>query len=376
MKYCLFFLLLLFPLCTSALEIKSLHLTMKGNNEHIALYLNENVNYKIFTTQSAPRRIVIDIPSARWRGNPALPADYHGVIKKIRFGFYSKKTTRIVLEVAQGVSYSHTTISRQNAQAVLEFDIVPIDAKLIPKTPTKAKITIASPETSPPEKKKPLIVIDAGHGGQDPGTSGFSGTQEKDFTLEYAKALKTALMARGKYEVYLTRSDDRYLLLSERVRLARAVKGTLFISIHADSDPTASARGLSVYTISEKASDKQAEALAQKENKADVIGGMDLSATSKDVADILIDLTQRETRAKSTRFAELLVSSFRKQITVLNHTHRFAGFAVLKAPDIPSVLIETGFITNPREEKQLLSPVHQEKFLRCAVKAVDKYFSR
>ena len=174
----------------------------------------------------------------------------------------------------------------------------------------------------------------------------------------------------------LTREDDRYLLLRERVKRARAVKGELFISLHVNSAPETSTHGLAVYTISEKSSDKEAEALANKENKADVIGGMDLSDTSQDVADILIDLANRETRAKSARFADLTVKDIGREVNLLSNSHRFAGFAVLKAPDIPSVLIELGFITNPREERELKSSAYQAKIVRAITRAADSYFTR
>ena len=225
-------------------------------------------------------------------------------------------------------------------------------------------------------KENPLIIIDPGHGGHDPGTKGFSGGHEKDITLIYAKNLQASLMKTGRYRVKLTRNDDRYLFLGERVKLAQQAKGNIFISIHADSAPVKTAMGLSVYTISEKASDKQSEALAAKENKADLIGGMDFSDTSKDVADILIDLTQRETRAKSIKLADGLVKHFRHAVNLLNHTHRFAGFAVLKAPEIPSVLIEIGFLTNHKEENLLKTHQYQQKFTQSVIAALDEYFTR
>lgn len=223
---------------------------------------------------------------------------------------------------------------------------------------------------------KHVIVIDAGHGGQDPGTSGYGGIKEKQITLKYALALREALVARGKYKVVMTRSDDRYLFLRERVKIAREAGGELFISLHADSAPRKAARGLSVYTISEKASDKEAEALASKENKADIIGGMDLSDTSQDVADILIDLTERETRGKSAQFAKAVTQSLARDVKLLSNSHRFAGFAVLKAPDIPSILVELGFLSSKQEEKQLENDAHRKKVAQGLAKAVDTYFAK
>ncbi len=361
MKYLLLLFILLLPFSANALEINGLKVEIIENGEHVSIHLNNKTDYKVFLTETPPPRVVVDLPIASWVNNVGLPEDYNGrLIKKVRFGFHDTKTSRLVFDLNEGVKLKNITLIHKNASYRLQFDLIANPGK-------KEKIAAVV---------KPMIVIDAGHGGQDPGTSGYAGSEEKDLTLEYALALKDALLTTDRYNVALTRSDDRYLLLAERVRRARLAHGNLFISIHADSAPFDSARGLSVYTISDKASDKQSEALAAKENKADVIGGMDLSDTSKDVADILIDLTERETKLKSMKFADLLVKYIGHQITLLNHTHRFAGFAVLKAPDIPSVLIEVGFLTNQHEEHMLQTSEHKEKFVRGVVNAIDAYFKK
>jgi N-acetylmuramoyl-L-alanine amidase len=260
--------------------------------------------------------------------------------------------------------------SRETRSYWLEFDLASATERS-----RKSSNSSTMPSKSS-DNSKPIIVIDAGHGGQDPGTSGHSGTEEKNVTLRYAYALREALLKTGNYRVNLTRNDDRYLFLRDRVKLARQAKGDIFISLHADSAPNRSARGLSVYTISETASDKESEALAAKENKADVIGGMDLNTTSEDVANILIDLAQRETRAKSAKFADIAVKDLGREVNLLSNTHRFAGFAVLKAPDIPSVLIEIGFLTTPREERMLQSDGYKGKVVHALVKAIDTYFGK
>lgn len=233
---------------------------------------------------------------------------------------------------------------------------------------------IPLPPRKPEKFSKKVIVIDAGHGGDDSGAIGHSGLQEKVVTLSIARLLADSLRASGRYVVNLTRKDDRYLPLRQRVHLARKHNADLFISIHADWTRRRSASGLSVYTLSERASDREAAALAVRENKADIITGMDLSHENKDVSSILIDLAQRQTMNRSSRLAEFVVGEMRKRVEVLQRTHRFAGFAVLKAPDIPSILVETGFLSNRSDEKKLRSKKYQIRLVKGIHEAIDAYF--
>jgi N-acetylmuramoyl-L-alanine amidase len=356
-----------------ALEITGFRIETKEDGEHVSLRLSGKADYKVFTVENPPPRVVVDFPTAQWRGKVALPSDYNGtLIHDIRFGFHDTQTSRLVFDLTNNIKPQNIQFigSHETGSYWLEFDL-PGEGH------TKQHSRKSAPVVeSPHADTKPVIVIDAGHGGQDPGTSGHAGTQEKGVTLHIALMLRDALLKTGHYRVALTRDDDRYLFLRDRVARARAAHGDLFISLHADSAPTRSARGLSVYTISETSSDKESAALAAKENKADVIGGMDLTDTSKDVADILIDLTQRETRAKSATFADIAIKSLGHEVHLLSNTHRFAGFAVLKAPDIPSVLVEVGFLTTPHEETELKSPVYQTKVVHGLVHAVDIYFKK
>ncbi|MHB1219014.1 MAG: N-acetylmuramoyl-L-alanine amidase [Alphaproteobacteria bacterium] len=240
------------------------------------------------------------------------------------------------------------------------------------------------PPSSPPAKGKKrddrrVIVIDAGHGGVDPGAVSVSGAYEKDITLPMALALKKALEQDGRYKAVLTRSTDVFLRLRERVEVARTAGADLFISLHADSvgSPIGAQtlRGASVYTLSEQASDKEAEALAAKENKADIIAGVDLGGKSIDVSNILIDLAQRESMNEAARFAALLVDDLKDVVPVLDRSHRFAGFAVLKAPDIPSVLIEMGYLSNKVDEQRLRSDAQRAKLASTMRRAVDSFFA-
>jgi N-acetylmuramoyl-L-alanine amidase len=221
----------------------------------------------------------------------------------------------------------------------------------------------------------PLIYIDPGHGGPDPGTIGTTGTYEKDVTLAMAKELQRQLLATGRYRVKMTRDTDKFVALRPRFEMARRDHADMFISLHADANPFFAARGATVYTLSETASDSEAEALAAKENKADLIDGVDLSQQNNTVTSILIDLAQRETKNRSAAFAELLVHDMGQVTLMLRNSHRFAGFAVLKAPDIPSVLIELGYLSDAQDEALLISPLHRTKLAGAMLRAIDGYYA-
>lgn len=232
----------------------------------------------------------------------------------------------------------------------------------------------AAPVTS---HKKPIIVIDAGHGGVDPGALGANGVSEKHVTLSMARTLKEELERAGRYKVLLTRDKDNYLKLYKRVDIARQHNADLFISLHADSIGKANVQGASVYTLSDKASDEQTALLADRENRADLIAGIKLDTNDKEVATILVDLTMRDTMNQSRFFANKLVSHLEdNRINMLDNPHRYAGFAVLKAPDIPSILVEMGFMSNPREAAQLAKPEYQRTLSKALVKGIDAYFSK
>jgi N-acetylmuramoyl-L-alanine amidase len=223
---------------------------------------------------------------------------------------------------------------------------------------------------------RPVIVIDAGHGGIDTGTKATSGEQEKAIVLDFALALRDRLEKSGKYQVALTRSDDTFVPLTERVRFARALKASLFISVHADYLPRneGEAQGATIYTLSDNASDSEAARLAESENKADVIAGVDLTSESNDVADILIDLAQRETKTFSAQFARLLVTELKTATRMHKHPTKSAGFIVLRAPDVPSVLIELGYVSTKEDLAHLLSPQWRERAAEAASRAIDTFF--
>ncbi|MDX2073672.1 MAG: N-acetylmuramoyl-L-alanine amidase [Alphaproteobacteria bacterium] len=329
-----------------------LSVAAEDSAEVITLAVGNISSHKVFFLGN-PDRLVVDVPMEKIPAI-ALPKNYGGnLIAKVRAGQFDANTVRIVFDLRTPV----TLVTKDYA-----------DGELI------ISISAGGKNAPPPKPEKPLVVIDPGHGGNDPGAIGPKKSQEKDIVLAFATSLKDMLLASGKYRVLMTRESDRFIPLRERVKIAREAKGSIFISIHADSAPKNNARGLSVYTLSEKASDAETAALAANENKVDILGGMDLSNEREDVADILISLAQRETRNRSALLADLLTVSLGKQLKLLPNPHRFAGFAVLKAPDIPSVLIETGFISNPAEEKLLKTSAYRKKLMVGIMGGIDRYF--
>jgi N-acetylmuramoyl-L-alanine amidase len=218
-------------------------------------------------------------------------------------------------------------------------------------------------------------VIDPGHGGIDPGATGVNGTLEKDVVLAFSLELAGQLSATGRYEVILTRDDDTFLSLNDRVEFARIRQADMFLSIHADSFQVASVRGFAVYTVSERASTEMAAAIAAGENRADILAGVDLNHTDDVVADILIDLARRETKNFSVALARDLLVRLEATNIISRNAHQEAGFVVLKAPDVPSVLIELGFLSNRQDEELLNSPEWRERTASSIVLGIDDFFA-
>ncbi|MBI3516766.1 MAG: N-acetylmuramoyl-L-alanine amidase [Proteobacteria bacterium] len=225
-------------------------------------------------------------------------------------------------------------------------------------------------------KPKAIIALDAGHGGKDPGTIGVGGTFEKDITFAVARGLAHRLEASGRYQIVLTRTDDSFIALGERVRSARASRAQLFLSLHADSVPNPRQRGFSVYTLADEASDAMTAGLAVRENAVDRLGGLDLSRHPQAVRTILLDLMHRETANNASLMAETVVTKLHPPFTPLQKPHRQANFAVLRAPDIPSILVEMGFLSNLDDEKLLNQTSYQAKLADRLVIALDGFFAR
>src|SRR5512135_1983890 len=319
--------------------------------------LSRKVDVHVFALAS-PYRVIVDAPDVNFQMPEGVGKEKRGLITAYRYGLFAPGKSRIVIDVGGPflIDKAFVLEPRDDQPARLVVDLVPTDEKTFqakvkesrpPEQASAASMTLPEPPVRAPDAK-PVIVLDPGHGGIDPGTSSADGVTEKDVVLAFAKALKAKLEATGRYEVYLTREDDTFLPLRERVEFAQKKGAGLFLSIHADYFPqqTEKATGATVYTLSEQASDEEAKELATKENFSDAIAGVALPSDSDEVvANILIDLAQRETQNRSTVFARSIVGELAGNL----HTHkmRSAGFRVLKAPDIPSVLIEIGFLSNP-----------------------------
>lgn len=356
---------------------------------------SEALPYRIFTLAD-PYRVVIDLPEVDWRV-PATPMNASvGVVANYRYGLFKPGHSRVVLDltVPATISRHFAMTPAGGSQHRLVIDLSPIDdgafrqevRKVVTRgwaepglreTPDALGRPAAPPAPAPDVRSgRRTVVIDAGHGGVDPGAIGASGTYEKHVTLAAAEAVKRTLERTGRYRVVLTRDSDVYVPLRERYQRAESAGAELFLSLHADSIDNRSIRGSSVYSLSEQASDREAEALATKENKSDLIAGVDLSSQSDAVASFLISLRQRETMNESAVFAQTLIGELKNQIVVLRNTHRFAGFAVLKSPDVPSVLVELGYLSNRRDEKDLSTQDFQNRVGQAVLRAADAYFTR
>lgn len=253
----------------------------------------------------------------------------------------------------------------------------PLDAELegtILEPPVEAPAEAAPPAPVVPHQL-PVVVIDPGHGGIDPGAIGVNGVYEKDIVLQMGRELRDLLNATGRYRAVLTRDDDTFIRLRDRIAIAREAGGQIFISLHADSIRTAEQRGASVYTLSETASDEEAARLAGAENKADILTGADLSQHDEVVATILIDLAQRDTNNKSIAFADVLAEELSAATTLIRRHRRFAGFAVLKSPDIPSVLLEMGYLSNQSDAQNLAAADYRANIGRSILRALDRHFT-
>lgn len=303
----------------------------------------------------------------------------------IRDGQFDADGRRLTLSLGRADAAQFTAASLAGPMEFFPFDVGDwISTPRFKPTP-KYKIVQAVPPATrglplprvSGDDDRPLVVIDAGHGGFDPGAiNPDTGLREKDVTLRIAKTIRDELLASGRVRVALTRDDDKYLVLRERYNIARRLHADLFISIHCDSTTTEEATGASVYTLSEVSSDKEAARLAARENKADVINGVNLDNANPDVSSILIDLTQRETMNASAGFARLLGREAKPLIPTKVVFHRMASLMVLKAPDTPSILFETGYISNPSDAAFLDSTDGRDRIAQSVTRAVEVHFAR
>lgn len=331
-----------------------------------------------------PYRLVVDLPAADWPSDTGQ-GEGQGLVSRYRYGLFSPTQSRLVLDLKRPAVVKKAFLLQPSGQFSYRYviDIVQSDRAAFLKLAKSNKPVehLAPPVTSSvPEARdngrRPVVVIDAGHGGHDPGTSSKLGYAEKNIALSAAKELAAQLRATGRYTVILTRETDVFIPLERRPEIARKNKADLFISMHADAIQNPNLTGGTVYTLSERASDAQAAALAAKENKADIIAGVDLNGENEDVFDILLSLAQRETMNYSAGFATMLVEELGAQKLIPRRPHRFAGFVVLKAADVPSVLIEMGYLSNNTDARRLASKQGQRDIARAVTKAVNRYFDQ
>lgn len=345
--------------------------------------VSTKLSFRIFTLPD-PYRVVIDVPELKWDAPLAPQGTARGLIDRYRFGLFEHGTSRIVLDVTGPVKIQRAFLLNPHGANPYRFvvDLAPTDRKTFMGERygkrRKKRFKQAAPAVQPKRSAngRRVIVIDTGHGGVDPGTISKSGHYEKNVTLSAGRELKALLERSGRYRVVMTRSRDIFVPLERRVAIGRQAGADLFLSLHADSIANHRVRGATVYTLSETASDSEAAALARKENKSDIIAGVDLDGESPLLTEILIDLMQRETMNYSAEFASLLVPEMSQTMVLRTNSHRFAGFRVLKAPDVPSVLIEMGYLSNAKDVQMLTSPKGISRVAQAIARAVDAYFRR
>ena len=374
-----------------ALDVTSVRFGNHTDKERAVIELSAPTKFRAFVLQS-PDRIVLDMPDFNWKvGN--IQKSSGSFVKDVRFGALGGKQGRVVIEVSQPVilksAFSIEKGSGQPDRVVIDFS--PATAEMMKASSSQVlghldkNSSVDDPSTKPQKNKsdnksksknRKLIIIDPGHGGQDPGARGANGMYEKSIVLAVGLELKKQLERDG-YRVEMTRSSDVFIPLRDRVKFARKKGGDLFVSLHADSISRSDVTGASVYTLSDKASDKETEKLAERENKSDLIAGIDLSHQEGDVADILIDLAARDTMNQSRYLAKTVIRSFDQTgVKTLDDKYRSAGFAVLKAMDIPSILVEMGYLTNRQEVERLSTSAYRAKIASALKDSVDNYFQK
>jgi N-acetylmuramoyl-L-alanine amidase len=346
----------------------------------LVLTLSQEVPARVFLMER-PDRVIVDLPEVNFQ----LPAEAGrrraGLVSSFRYGLFAAGRSRIVIDLAQPALVSRIdAVAGDDGFALLRLELTRSDRQAFRRAAESldpAPMTASRPAPSPNRRDvRPLIAIDPGHGGIDPGAIATSGAHEKDIVFGFADRLRRRLEGSGRYRVLMTRDHDMFVPLDERVRIARDAKADLFVSIHADSISAAPhVRGFTVYTGSEQASDTESQRLAERENKADAAAGLDLEGTPGDVADILQDLTLRETRSFSQRFAQKVVGAIDPVMALSKKPQRQAAFRVLRAPDVPSVLVELGYLSSREDIDLLLSETWRDRTTAAMTAAIDRFFA-
>lgn len=359
------------------LRILAVRVEGSGATMRLELDLSRKAPIELYALDQ-PYRLLLDLPDARWEAKPVKVPPRRGLIQDVRFGHVADGRSRLVVGLSGPfrVASSRSTLRGPGLGARLSLELTAIGRSAFERRAPPS--TDRAPAPSQPRRNdgRIRIVIDPGHGGVDPGAVGADGTQEKDVVLAVAKRLARLLEKSGRYEVVLTREDDVFISLRDRRDLARRAQGDALISLHADSLAAPGARGASVYTLSEQASDEEAARLAHQENKADIVSGLDLADHDPVVGNILIDLAKRDTVNRSIALADRIVEAMGRATLLARNERRAAGFAVLKSIEMPSVLIELGFLSNPEDASLLSAPRHQTRLAEAIVRGLDQFFAK
>jgi len=365
--------------------LRATQFTMAGDATRVRLvmHFDREPLARWFLLRS-PHRLVIDFPEAAFAIDPAALKS-RGLVRDIRYGQIDAGRSRMIVggkgpfkvetfEVLKNeTSPGYRLVVDLTAAGEKQFEeALLLQADKTGSTAAPKSDRLGEPATSPAPKRF-TIVLDAGHGGIDGGAAGLTGTVEKDITLAFAFELKRKLDESGRYATVMTREKDEFLRLDDRVRIARQAEADLFISIHADTIHARGVNGATVYTVSDRASDEDARALAERENLADQVAGINVSEENRDVADILTDLVRRETHSFSLRFARSLVGELSTEIEMIKNPHRSAGFRVLRAPDVPSVLVELGYLSDAGDEMRLNDPEWRKKAIGSISSAIAAF---
>lgn len=365
-------------------EVVGLRFGASGTRTRVVVDLDRSVPYEA-TVQTDPSQLAIVLDGVQWHAPPGAESSRRGLVRGHSVESVAPGRAQLTVDMARPVRIVGAILlppSQDSASYRLVVDVVADpNAKTAPAVsqvgPAVVPATLPLPTDKPQLNLRavPVVVLDPGHGGVDPGATAINGDYEKDLVLEMAKELRTLIERSGKYRVVLTRDSDKFIRLRDRIAVARELGGNIFISLHADSLRYADQRGASIYTLSEKASDAEAARFAAQENKADILTGTDLSQHDAVVATILIDLAQRDTNNKSIVFADIMSEELAAVTSMLRRHRRFAGFAVLKSPDIPSVLLELGYLSNPDDARNLAQPNYRAKLGQAIVRSLDRYFA-
>jgi N-acetylmuramoyl-L-alanine amidase len=360
------------------------------------LDLDKAIQFRAFALAD-PYRVIVDLPQVNFQLPAGAGGAGRGLVKAFRYGVVMPGGSRIVFDLTGPAriakSYVLEAANGQPPRLVLEFEEVDRTA-FVQSLPAEnrpelrpaiaeanAAVARADAPAAPPSPpdKRPVIVIDPGHGGVDNGTQAGGGDiMEKNLVLGFGLALRDRIEKSGKYRVVMTRTDDTFIPLGDRVKIARSESAALFVSIHADAlrRGEGDAQGATIYTLSDKATDSEAERLADTENKSDAIGGVSLADEPTEVADILIDLVQRETKTFSNRFARMLMGEMKNTVRMHKHPLKSAGFRVLKAPDVPSVLVELGYVSNKGDLEHLVSENWRSRTVGSMAQAIDAFLAK